>query len=156
IGGGRDRVAFPEFYAQYDEASGLTRRLGRRIIVNAPITYVGRAQLDRDIENLKEALTRTNVAGFLPVVAPASALPGAKNEHYPDEATFLFALADALHEEYRAIVDAGLYVQIDDAFLPYMYEKMVPPKTLAEYKAWAQLRVDALNWALRGIPEERS
>lgn len=157
IGGGRDRVAFPEFYAQYDEASGLSKRLGRRIIVNAPISYIGQPHLQRDIANLKEALTRTNVANaFLPVVAPASALPGAKNEHYPDERSFLFALADALHEEYRAIVEAGLYVQIDDAFLPYMYEKMVPPKSLAEYKAWAQLRVDALNHALRGIPEERS
>ena len=69
------------------------------------------------------------LAGFLPVVAPASALPGAKNEHYKDEETFLFALADALHEEYQAIVDAGLYVQIDDAFFPYMYERMVPPMT---------------------------
>jgi 5-methyltetrahydropteroyltriglutamate--homocysteine methyltransferase len=89
-------------------------------------------------------------------VAPASALPGAKNEHYPDERSYLFALADALHEEYKAIVDAGLYVQIDDAFLPYMYERLVPPRTLAEYKSWAQVRIDALNHALRGIPEERS
>src|SRR5262249_22975180 len=141
IGGGRDRVAFPEFYAQYDEASGLNRRLGRRVIVNAPISYIGRPQLDRDIANLQAALAKTHaVAGFLPVVAPASALPGAKNEHYPDERSFLSALADALHEEYRTIVEAGLYVQIDDAFLPYMYEKMVPPRSLAEYKAWAQVR----------------
>ena len=92
----------------------------------------------------------------LPVVAPASALPGAKNEHYADEKALLFALADALHEEYKAIVDAGLYVQIDDAFLPYMHEKMVPPMSEAQYRAWAQLRIDALNHALRGIPEERS
>ena len=96
------------------------------------------------------------MAGFLPVVAPASALPGAKNEHYKDEEAFLTALADALHQEYQAIVDAGLYVQIDDAFLPYMHERMVPPMSNAEYRRWAQLRVDALNHALRGIPEERS
>ena len=60
-------------------------------------------------------------------MAPASALPGAKNEHYPDEKSLIFALADCLHQEYQAIVDAGLYVQIDDAFLPYMHERMVPP-----------------------------
>ena len=157
MGGGQDRVAFPEFYAEYDVASGLGKRLGRRIIVNGPISYVGQAQLQRDIANLKAAVAKTNVTGaFLPVVAPASALPGAKNEHYPDERSFLFALADTLHEEYKAIVDAGLYVQIDDAFLPYMHEKLVPPKSLAEYKVWAQVRVDALNHALRGIPEERS
>ena len=56
---------------------------------------------------------------FLPVVAPASALPNAKNEHYPDEKSLLWALADCLHQEYKAIVDAGLYVQIDDAYIPF-------------------------------------
>ena len=96
------------------------------------------------------------IGAFLPVVAPASALPGGKNEFYKDEETYLFALADALNNEYRAIVDAGLIVQIDDAFLPYMYEKMVPPMSLGDYRKWAQLRIDALNHALRGIPEEKS
>jgi 5-methyltetrahydropteroyltriglutamate--homocysteine methyltransferase len=156
MAGGQDRVAFPEFYAEYDIASGLGKRLGRRIIVNGPLAYSGQAQIARDIKNLKAAAAKANVQAFLPVVAPASALPGAKNEHYPDERAYLFALADALHEEYKAIVDAGLYVQIDDAFLPYMHERMVPPRSLAEYKAWAQMRVDALNHALRGIPEDRS
>jgi len=156
MGGGQDRVAFPEFYAEYDVASGLGKRLGRRIIVNGPLSYTGQAEIARDIRNLKTAAAKANVQAFLPVVAPASALPGAKNEHYPDEKSYLFALADALHEEYQAIVDAGLYVQIDDAFLPYMHERMVPPRTLTEYKAWAQMRIDALNHALRGIPEDRS
>jgi 5-methyltetrahydropteroyltriglutamate--homocysteine methyltransferase len=156
MGGGQDRVAFPEFYAEYDLISGLGKRLGRRIIVNGPLSYTGQAEIARDIRNLKTAAAKANVQAFLPVVAPASALPGAKNEHYPDEKSYLFALADALHEEYQAIVDAGLYVQIDDAFLPYMHERMVPPRTLAEYKAWAQMRIDALNHALRGIPEDRS
>jgi 5-methyltetrahydropteroyltriglutamate--homocysteine methyltransferase len=137
MGGGQDRVAFPEFYAEYDVASGLSKRLGRRIIVNGPISYGGQAEIQRDIGNLKAAVAKAkakhpSLEAFLPVVAPASALPGAKNEHYPDERSFLFALADALHEEYQAIVDAGLYVQVDDAFLPYMYERLVPPRTLAE------------------------
>ena len=156
VGGGQDRVAFPEFYAEYDKASGLGRRLGNRFVVNGPLKYSD-TQVKRDIANLKAAVAKQTVAGaFLPVVAPASALPNAKDEHYGDERTFLFALAEALRQEYRAIVDAGLYVQIDDAFLPYMYEKLVPPKTLAEYKQWAQMRIDALNHALEGIPEERS
>ena len=157
VGGGQDRVAFPEFYAEYDKVTGLGRRLGNRFICNGPIKYTGHAQLRRDIENLKAATAKVKVEGaFLPVVAPASALPNAANEHYSDEKSFLFALADALREEYKTIVEAGLYVQIDDAFLPYMYEKLVPPKTLAEYKRWAQLRIDALNHALAGIPEDRS
>ena len=90
------------------------------------------------------------------MVAPASALPGAKIEHHKDEESYLFALAEALHQEYKAIVDAGLYVQIDDAFLPYMHERMVPPLSNAQYLRWAQMRVDALNHALRDIPQERS
>lgn len=156
-GGGRDHEAFPDFYAEYDAASGLGKRLGFRVVVNAPITYTGQAQVQRDIAHLKAAVAQVKVEGaFLPVVAPASALPGAKNEHYKDERGFLFALAEALREEYRAIVDAGLIVQIDDAFLPYMYEKLVPPMTLAQYREWAQMRIDALNHALEGLPEDRT
>ncbi|MGC1778817.1 MAG: cobalamin-independent methionine synthase II family protein [Xanthobacteraceae bacterium] len=160
MGGGRDHQAFAEFYAEYDAASGLAKRLGNRVVVNGPIAYSNR-QVLRDIANLKAGLAETkerhpSLSAFLPVVAPASALPGAKNEHYKDEETFLTALADALHQEYQAIVDAGLYVQIDDAFLPYMHERMVPPMSNAEYRRWAQLRVDTLNHALRGIPQERS
>ena len=160
MGGGRDHQAFPEFYAEYDAASGLAKRLGNRVIINGPITYSNK-QVLRDIENLKAAMTKVqgthpSLAAFLPVVAPASALPGAKNEHYKSEEDYLTALADALHQEYKAVVDAGFYVQIDDAFLPYMHERMVPPMSNAEYRRWAGLRIDALNHALRGIPEERS
>ena len=156
-GGGNDRKAFPEFYAEYDAATGLGKRLGNRFVANGEIKYTGQKQVSRDIDNLKSAAKKANAyAAFLPVVAPASALPGGKNEFYKDEETYLFALADALNIEYRAIVDAGLYVQIDDAFLPYMYEKMVPPMSLRDYRKWAQLRIDALNHALRGIPEEKS
>jgi 5-methyltetrahydropteroyltriglutamate--homocysteine methyltransferase len=157
MGGGRDHQAFPEFYAEYDAASGLGKRLGNRVVCNGPISYRGQAEVARDIRNLKAAAAKAKVQGaFLPVVAPASALPGAKIEHYKDEESFLFALADALHEEYKAVVDAGLFVQIDDAFLPYMYERMVPPMSASDYRRWAQMRIDALNHALRGIPEERS
>ena len=155
-GGGQDRVAFPDFYAEYDRVSGLGKRLGSRFVVTGPLAYSD-VQVKRDIANLNAAAAKANVgAAFLPVVAPASALPNAKNEHYPDESSLLTALADCLHQEYKAVVDAGLYVQIDDAFLPYMHEKMVPPMTEGQYRAWAEPRIDALNRALRGIPTERS
>jgi 5-methyltetrahydropteroyltriglutamate--homocysteine methyltransferase len=161
MSGGRDRQAFAEFYAEYDVATGLGKRLGNRVVVNGPLSYAGADQVGRDIRNIKAAIAKAKpqhpaLAGFLPVVAPASALPGAKIEHYKDEEAYLFALADALHQEYKAIVDAGLYVQIDDAFLPYMHERMVPPMSNAQYRRWAQMRIDALNHALKGIPEERS
>jgi 5-methyltetrahydropteroyltriglutamate--homocysteine methyltransferase len=160
MGGGRDHQAFAEFYAEYDAATGLGKRLGNRVVVNGPIEYSD-WQVLRDIGNLQAGVAkakdrRPSLTGFLPVVAPASALPGAKIEHYKDEESFLFALAEAQHQEYKAIVDAGLHVQIDDAFLPYMHERMVPPMSNAEYRRWAQMRIDALNHALKGIPEARS
>jgi len=160
MGGGRDHKAFAEFYAEYDAATGLGKRLGNRVVVNGPIRY-SKQQVARDIRNLKAGVATAQdrhptLAGFLPVVAPASALPGAKIEHYRNEEDYLTALADALHQEYQAIVDAGLYVQIDDAFLPYMFERMVPPMSAADYRRWAGLRIEALNHALKGIPEERS
>ena len=154
---GRDREAFPEFYAEYDARVLRNAAAAGRPVVTGPITYCGQAELQHDIANLKAGLAKVKGAeGFLPVVAPASALPNAKIEHYRDDESFLFALADALHVEYRAIIDAGLSLQVDDAFLPYMYEKMVPPATLAEYRRWAELRIAALNHALQGLPKEKT
>jgi 5-methyltetrahydropteroyltriglutamate--homocysteine methyltransferase len=85
MGGGRDHQAFPEFYAEYDAASGLAKRLGNRVVVNGPIKYSDK-QVLRDIQNLKAGVAKAkaahpNLEAFLPVVAPASARPGAKNEH---------------------------------------------------------------------------
>jgi len=104
MSGGQDRRAFPEFYAEYDAATGLGKRLGNRVVVNGPITYCGQNQIGRDIKNISAGLNNAKqqyptLAGFLPVVAPASALPGAKIEHYKDEESYLFALAEALHQE---------------------------------------------------------
>ena len=154
--GGRDREAFPEFYGEYDKRvlSSATRHT--RLHVTGELSYTGQDEIQRDIANLKAGLEGADVlGGFLPVVAPASALPNAVNDHYPDEESYLFALADALAVEYRAIIDAGLYLQVDDAFFPYMYEKLVPPMTMKDYRDWAELRIGALNRALEGIPPER-
>src|SRR5262245_61710242 len=159
LDGGRMQpfVAFPEFYAEYDARVLAVARSAGRPVVTAPLVYTGQAELQRDIANLKAGLARTDgVTGFLPVVAPASALPNARNEYYRNEESFLFALAEALRTEYHAIIDAGLDLQIDDAFIPFMYEKMVPPMTLAQYRQWAALRIAALNHALEGLPPERT
>jgi 5-methyltetrahydropteroyltriglutamate--homocysteine methyltransferase len=83
-------------------------------------------------------------------------VPARKDEHYRSEEEALFAIADALREEYQAIVDAGLTVQVDDAFLASSYDVMVPPRSLADYRKWAAVRVEAVNHALRGIPAEQS
>ena len=151
---GRDATLFPEFYAEYFPTQQLPRR-GAAVAVG-PIRYTGKAAIKRDIDNFKSALRgRQVVGGFLPVVAPASAVPRFKDEYFGSEEKFLFALAEAMHEEYAAIVRAGLFVQIDDAFLPYMYDMGFGAKHMKKYRKWATLRIEALNHALRGIPEEK-
>jgi 5-methyltetrahydropteroyltriglutamate--homocysteine methyltransferase len=152
---GRDREQFSAFYAEYDKTQGFTGTKGNWACVG-PISYTGHSLIQRDIRNLRAALDGTRVEEvFMPAVAPASVVPDGKNEFYGREDDFIFAVADALREEYRAIVDAGFLLQVDDAHLPFMYERMVPPSTLKEYRAWARLRIDALNHALNGIPDDR-
>jgi len=119
------------------------------------ITYADRDAIERDIRNLKSALRAVKIEeAFLPVVAPASAIWNGVNEYYPTEKQYVYAIAEALHEEYRAIYEAGLVVQVDDAVLANMYDHLVQqsPKT---YRKWAGLRIEALNHALQGIPEDR-
>ena len=154
---GRDFAAFPEFYAEYFPTQGFKVRPNTTTnVCTGPIRYIGQAQVERDIANLKAAVAKVHVEdGFLPVVAPASAFPFYRNEYYKDEESLLFALAEALREEYKAILDAGLRVQIDDAFLPWTYERIVPPLSMQQYHDWAELRIDALNHALKGLPQER-
>jgi 5-methyltetrahydropteroyltriglutamate--homocysteine methyltransferase len=156
---GEDRRAFADFYADYfrrNPVAAGVREHGLSVCVG-PISYAGQAAISRDIEDLKYAMAQTGAErGFLPVVAPSSAVPIRIDEHYASDEEFIFALADALNEEYRAVVDAGLYVQIDDAYMATMYDNMVPPATMADYRAWAELRVEALKRALRGVPPERA
>jgi 5-methyltetrahydropteroyltriglutamate--homocysteine methyltransferase len=153
VGGGRDRALFPDFYAEYFP----TQRLPKRgtVVSVGPIKYKGQAAIQKDIDIFKRALTGVAVQGFLPVVAPASAVPLFSNEYYQSEEEALFALAEALREEYAAILDAGLYVQVDDAFLPYMYDLAFAGKQLEDYRKWASVRVDALNHALEGLPQDK-
>jgi 5-methyltetrahydropteroyltriglutamate--homocysteine methyltransferase len=153
VGGGRDRALFPEFYAEYFPTQRLPKR-GTAVSIG-PIKYKGQAAVRKDIEIFKAGLAGIDVEGFLPVVAPASAVPMFKNEYYKSEEEALFALAEALREEYAAIVSAGLTVQVDDAFLPYMWDLAFAGRDLEEYRKWAAVRVDALNHALEGLPQER-
>jgi 5-methyltetrahydropteroyltriglutamate--homocysteine methyltransferase len=151
---GKDRERFAEFYAEYDKDIPRARL---EWAVTGPLSYRGRAALQRDIQNLKASLaTVPGRQGFLPVVAPASLFPELKNEFYPGDEAFVHAIAEALREEYRLITDAGLIVQIDDAWLPAMYERMVPPGTPEDFRRWASMCIEALNHALRGIPKDRT
>jgi 5-methyltetrahydropteroyltriglutamate--homocysteine methyltransferase len=171
----RDRQAFAEYYTEEDQRYAQQARrvsmLGEKWmrerrnvtpsgpelwVCTGPIEYDGLALLQRDITNLKAAVARSPVtAAFLPVVAPASVY-WLRNEYYKSDEEFVYAVADALRTEYRAIVDAGLLLQVDDAVLVHEYDSMLARgQSVDDYRRWAQVRVDALNHALRGIPEDR-
>jgi 5-methyltetrahydropteroyltriglutamate--homocysteine methyltransferase len=152
-----DWARFPEFYADYfAKEQGEFEEPGGVWTCVDTVTYTGQDAIGRDIANFRAALDAAGYAeGFLPVVAPASCFPTLVDEHYGSEQKALMGIAEALREEYRAIVDAGLFVQVDDAFIPFMYDVLVPPGTMDDYLAWAQPRIDALNHALEGIPEDR-
>jgi 5-methyltetrahydropteroyltriglutamate--homocysteine methyltransferase len=156
---GADRTRFAEFYAELDAASGPPASAGASVgeaVCVAPIRYTGQAEVQRDIDNFKAGLKAAGVAeGFLPVAAPASVIPDKRNEYYKDDEAMLEAIADAMRVEYRAIVDAGLLLQLDDARAAVTYDRMVPPASFADYRRWLELQVDAINHATDGIPTDR-
>jgi len=151
---GQDRRDFAAFYAEYDPAQNFVGMSGWA--VTAAIRYKGQAQVARDIEDLKLAVSGVKVAGaFLPAVAPSSVAPDRTDEIYKSDRDYLYALADALKEEYKAIIAAGLFLQVDDAYLASMYDIIVPPGSMADYQKWAGLRVEVLNHALHGLPADK-
>jgi 5-methyltetrahydropteroyltriglutamate--homocysteine methyltransferase len=154
----RDWQKFNEFY-QDPQSTGLAgsaaRRRTRRPVCAAPIRYKGQAKVQADVDNLKSALAAAGAAeGFMTSVAPASFARG-EDLHYKTEEEFVFAAAEAMREEYKAIVEAGLVLQIDDPSLPDNWDMINPEPLLEEYKKFAMVRIEALNHALRGLPEDR-
>ena len=120
-----------------------------------PIAYKGQARVQQDIDLLKAAVAQTRAEeAFLPAIAPADVEFWNKNQFYASDEDYLMAIADATHVEYRAIVDAGLLLQIDDPRL-VTYYAMNPSASVQECRAWAEVRVEALNHALRDLPRER-
>jgi 5-methyltetrahydropteroyltriglutamate--homocysteine methyltransferase len=149
---GRDLERFPDAIGR-EMPSALTGRPTEACI--GPIEYRDRTAIDRAIENFESALSEVKVEeGFLTAVAPASTAYDGVNEYYPTEREYIFALAEALRQEYLEIYSSGLLLQVDDAVLANMYDHLVQ-QSPERYCEWAQLRVDAVNHALRGIPEDR-
>lgn len=149
---GRDVERFPEFFKE--EMPVAFSGLPTEVCV-APISYSDHGSIRRDIENLKSAAGELDPGRlFLTSVAPASTAYSSVNEFYPSEEEFVFAIAEALREEYLAVYNAGLLLQVDDAVLANMYDALVE-KDDNEYRKWAELRIEALNHALRDIPEDR-
>ena len=155
---GAERNLFREFYEELESSHDRRWSVVTRFdaVCVGPIEYTGLDELNRDIGNLKAAIEGLEVSeAFLPVAAPASAIPDRKNEYYRNEEECVVALAEALRTEYRAIVDAGFLLQVDDARAAVTYDRMVPPASFEEYYSWVERHVEVLNHALEGIPEDR-
>jgi 5-methyltetrahydropteroyltriglutamate--homocysteine methyltransferase len=151
---GRDRRLFREFYEAYDKATGSAS--GYPVACTGPITYQGQTAVQSDIETFKAALAGVNPEeAFIPAVAPGTIELQRRNEYYPTEEAYLFAIAEAMRQEYQAIVDAGFLLQIDDPRVVTQYGMPDPAPGIAEYRKFAELRVEALNHALADIPLDR-
>jgi 5-methyltetrahydropteroyltriglutamate--homocysteine methyltransferase len=125
------------------------------MICTGPITYKGHALLQRDIDNLKAALNSVAVEEvFMPAISPSNIEDWQKNAYYKSQEEYIFAIADAMREEYKTIVDSGFLVQIDDPRL-VTYYILHPEASIADCRKWAEVRVEALNHALRDIPPEK-
>ena len=151
---GRDRQLFREFYEEYDRATGSAS--GYPVVCTGPITYQGQAAVQSDIATFKAALAGLNPAeAFIPAVAPGTIELQRRNTYYPTDEAYLFAIAEAMREEYRAIVDAGFVLQLDDPRVVTQYGMPDPAPSIADYRKFAELRVEAINHALAGIPSDR-
>ena len=160
-----DWQEFDDFYAKamaggtLFEQTASTPAQSSRIrdwICRVPIRYTGQQALAREIDLLKSSLGAHAVGdAFLTSTAPQSIEVGRKNEHYKNEEEFIYALADALKVEYETIAKAGLNVQIDDAWLPALWDRIGIKMGLKAYKRYCMLRIEALNHALANVPEEQ-
>jgi 5-methyltetrahydropteroyltriglutamate--homocysteine methyltransferase len=151
----RDRQAFAELYADVDKEMFPSGRRPMSRVISSPVTYVGTEALQADIANLRAAVEATHASeGFMTAVAPGT-LGREQNRFYASQEEFVYAVADAMRTEYRAIVDAGFVLQIDDPGMAENWDAMDPSVTLEEYRDYARMCIAALNHALDGLPEER-
>ena len=150
--GSREVKDFPEFYAP-QLANVHTKHV--HYVCTGPVSYRGGEKLKADLENFRAALAPVKVAdAFLPSTSVSSIEDWNRNTYYKSEEEYLLALAEAIGEEYRAIVDAGFILQVDDPHL-VTYYVCHPDKSMEECRKWIALRVEAINHALRGIPKDK-
>jgi 5-methyltetrahydropteroyltriglutamate--homocysteine methyltransferase len=160
IAQGKDREAFADFYRYASEKSTLFYTPGEQIkrvrplwVCIAPITYQGQAALEREIAELKAHVPAEEA--FLTSTAPASLEVYRRNEYYRSEEEFVYAIAEAMRVEYEAIARSGVVLQVDDAWLVALWDRIGIPMGLAAFRRRSAMRIEALNHALRNVPEER-
>jgi 5-methyltetrahydropteroyltriglutamate--homocysteine methyltransferase len=154
FGDRRDRTQFAAAYNDPDSGITTGPRPPAPICV-APIHYAGHDAIKADIARFKAALEAAGVEeGFMTAVAPGSA-SRIGNSYYKTEDELLYACADAMREEYKAILDAGLVLQLDDPAIAENWDMINPAPTVEDYKKFQMVRVEALNHAIRGLPQNR-
>jgi 5-methyltetrahydropteroyltriglutamate--homocysteine methyltransferase len=154
FGDRRDRTRFAAAYGDPDSGITTGPRPPAPICI-APIHYAGHEAIEADIANFKAALQAAGVEeGFMTAVAPASA-SRIGNAYYKTEEELLYACADAMREEYQAILDAGLVLQLDDPAIAENWDQINPEPSVEEYRKFTMIRVEALNYAIRGLPQDR-
>ena len=150
----RDRQLFPGTYAEITSGSTRFAATTPRLFTG-PVSYIGQEALKADIENLKGATQNAGATEvFLTSVAPGS-FGRRQNRYYKTDEEFILAIGEAMREEYRAIVDAGFVLQLDDPGLPDSWDMFNPEPSLQDYKRYAAVTIESLNNALKGIPEDR-
>lgn len=157
---GKDREEFADFYDYASKRGTLFYSPGEQIkqmrpswVCTGPITYKGQAELQREIELLKAFVEPDDA--FLTTTAPASLEVYRRNEFYKSEEEFLFAIADAMKVEYDTIAKSGVLVQVDDAWLPALWDRIGIQMGMEAFRKRCLLRVEALNHALADVPEDR-
>ena len=152
----RDMQRFPDFYANMYERMGLTNRFRTRMCVTGPLRLKTLEPVKRDLQIFKHALSETGATeGFFCVTAPAWTEEFLWNEYYRSDDDMVVALSEQMAPIYKAVVDAGVLLQIDDPAISHDWEEVRRPQmNLEEYERFMMIRVEALNAALDGIPEE--
>jgi len=155
MGQSKDRRDFAEFYQAGLDGVQTNRGIYRFPVNIGPVTYTGQAQVQRDIENLKAAMQGVDVTDCF-ITAVATGVQIGPSEYYASDEEYVVAIAEAMREEYLAITNAGLNVQIDDPILVNMYEMHYSISAdLAGFRKWAEGHIELINHALKGIPKEQ-
>jgi 5-methyltetrahydropteroyltriglutamate--homocysteine methyltransferase len=160
IARGKDREEFADFYAYATQRGTLFYQPGEQIrtrrpywVCTGPVEYSGQEELAREIALLKDSAGTEDV--FLTSTAPASLEVYRRNEYYRTDEEYVYAIAEAMRVEYQTIVDAGAILQVDDAWLPALWDRIGMQMGLEAFRRRCIVRVEALNHALRGLPAER-
>jgi 5-methyltetrahydropteroyltriglutamate--homocysteine methyltransferase len=152
---GKDRRDFADFYREYDRVTQTHRPVSAKWVCTAPITY-DPTLVQIDIANFRAALAGVNVTeAFMPVAAPITVETDRPNEYYPNQEAYLYAIADALKQEYKAVVDAGFLLQLDDPWITARWDQLLPNIDVQEFHKFCEARIEATNYALADIPRDR-